>query len=175
MKNEFEAQLTPIGRVIKTVGYKGALIIEAFEGYDAVCENLDKCLIKVNGIWAPFFVTEIKEHGADLEVLLEDIDEKTAKQLTFQEVYVMSKDLPEPDETEEDDALDSWFGFTIVDSQWGIIGVIEELKILPGQELAVVTYKGKHISIPLVEDLIYDLDLENQTIRMNLPEGLLDL
>ena len=53
--------------------------------------------------------------------------------------------------------------------------MIEELKILPGQELAVVTYKEKKISIPLVEDLIYDLDLETQTIRMNLPDGLLDL
>ena len=175
MKNEFESQLTAIGRVIKTVGYKGALIIESFNGYDAVCENLDKCLIRVNGIWAPFFVLEIKDHGADLEVLLEDIDEKTAKQLTFQEIYLMTKDLPELEEDEDDDELDGWLGFTIIDDHWGIIGVIEELKILPGQELAVVTYKEKKISIPLVEDLIYDLDLETQTIRMNLPDGLLDL
>lgn len=148
MKNEFESQLTAIGRVIKTVGYKGALIIESFNGYDAVCENLDKCLIRVNGIWAPFFVLEIKDHGADLEVLLEDIDEKTAKQLTFQEIYVMTKDLPELEEDEDDNELDGWLGFTIIDDHWGIIGVIEELKILPGQELAVVTYKEKNIHSP---------------------------
>ena len=87
----------------------------------------------------------------------------------------MTKDLPELEEDEDDDELDGWLGFTIIDDHWGIIGVIEELKILPGQELAVVTYKEKKISIPLVEDLIYDLDLETQTIRMNLPDGLLDL
>lgn len=79
------------------------------------------------------FVLEIKDHGADLEVLLEDIDEKTAKQLTFQEIYVMTKDLPELEEDEDDDELDGWLGFTIIDDHWGIIGVIEELKILPGQ------------------------------------------
>jgi len=41
--------------------------------------------------------------------------------------------------------------------------------------LVVVTETGYEHMIPLVEDFIVDFDEKNQTLKLDLPDGLLDL
>jgi 16S rRNA processing protein RimM len=41
--------------------------------------------------------------------------------------------------------------------------------------VAVVPYKFKEIMFPLNDDLIVEIDEENGTLKVDLPEGLIDL
>ena len=59
MNTVTEDELISIGQVIKTIGYKGNILVRPFEGYEETWENLKKCIIRVNGILAPFFIEKI--------------------------------------------------------------------------------------------------------------------
>ena len=43
------------------------------------------------------------------------------------------------------------------------------------QWLAKLTYEGKEVLVPLIEQMILDVNVRNKFIRMDLPEGLLEL
>lgn len=177
MEPGFADQLIPVGSILKTVGYQGALLIDTYPDFDLTWDHMDQCLIRVDGVWAPFFIVS-KEHKQDgLLVLFEDLgDNKLAKSLIHEEIFVLKTQvIIGQDNTEDKDEIEGWLGFTIYDIDTSFSGVIEELEELPSQLLAHVTYEGKRIVIPLADELIIELDPEKKTVKMDLPQGLLDL
>ncbi|MEM6699798.1 MAG: hypothetical protein AAF599_15455 [Bacteroidota bacterium] len=56
-----------------------------------------------------------------------------------------------------------------------MIGVIEEVIEMPQQEMAVINYKDKEVLIPMNEDFILEILEEEKILKVELPEGLLDL
>jgi 16S rRNA processing protein RimM len=68
-----------------------------------------------------------------------------------------------------------WIGFNIVDKERGSVGAIEDVMQTGHQWLAKVTYEGKEVLIPLIDQMILDINVRNKFIRMELPEGLLDI
>ena len=69
-----------------------------------------------------------------------------------------------------------WEGYTIQSINGEVIGAVEEV-IENNMQLilVVVTETGYEHMIPLVEDFIVDFDEKNQTLKLDLPDGLLDL
>ena len=69
--------------------------------------------------------------------------------------------------------LDGW---TVMDRNTGIVGQVETVICNPGQDLLQVARpEGGECLIPLVEDLINDIDEDRCEIIMDLPKGILDL
>lgn len=66
-------------------------------------------------------------------------------------------------------------GFIIEDSRHGRIGEIQAVFETPGQVIASVRYRGKEVLIPLAENIITRIDMSVKTIKVNLPEGLLEV
>lgn len=63
-----------------------------------------------------------------------------------------------------------------VQANGGEIGVVDDiLEIQPGQTLVLRSDSGREILIPFVKELIEEVDLATRTLRLRLPEGLLDL
>ena len=56
-----------------------------------------------------------------------------------------------------------------------LIGVVEEIVKLPGQDLLSVNKDGKEVLIPMVKQIIVSIDVQTKTIVVNPPEGLLDV
>lgn len=177
MENSFEAGLRPVGVIRKTTGYQGKVLVDPYKGYEETWKQLSKCLIRVNGVWAPFFVLQKEERNDGMEVLFDDLDDdKEAKSIVNQEIFVQPQDVlnnETPDEEEDD--ISSWIGFTVSDQVTGFSGQIEDIEEMPTQLLAHIRSGDKEYAIPLVEELIEDLDIKNRTIIMKLPPGLLEL
>ncbi len=175
MATPFSESLLAIGQIAKTIGYKGNVLIDSYPGYEQTWNTLNKCLIKVDGVWAPFFVTSIRSHADLVDVQFEDLpDDKAARVIVQQEVFVFPDQVsPDEDEVEINDS--EWIGFTVIDTEAGQIGEIISVKELPGQDLAIVNYLDRTVSIPLAEELIVDIDLDKKVVILNLPYGLLDL
>lgn len=177
MENSFEAGLCPVGAVRKTTGYQGKVLAEPYSGYEETWKHLSKCLIRVNGVWAPFFVLQKEERKDGIEVLFDDLrDDKEAKSIVNEEIFVQSQDIlnNETQEEEEDD-MAAWIGFTVSDRESGFTGQIEDIEEMPTQLLAHIRSGDKEYVIPFVEELIEDIDIKNRSIIMNLPPGLLEL
>lgn len=75
---------------------------------------------------------------------------------------------------EEEPSL--WDGWMLVDGQEGEIGEIVGLADNPGQALLEVRRSdGSTLLVPVVDEIIRDVDVDSGTVHANLPQGLLDL
>ncbi len=63
----------------------------------------------------------------------------------------------------------------IIDKNFGEVGKIERIEEMPGNDMFVVKRGEKEVLLPVVEDLIIEIDDELKTITYNAPEGLIEI
>ena len=56
-----------------------------------------------------------------------------------------------------------------------LIGTVDEIVKLPGQDLLSVSKSGDQVLIPMVKQIIIEIDVSAKKIVVNPPEGLLDV
>lgn len=56
-----------------------------------------------------------------------------------------------------------------------LIGAVKEIVKLPGQDLLSISRAGKQVLIPMVKQIIIEIDVLAKKIVVNPPEGLLDV
>ena len=66
-------------------------------------------------------------------------------------------------------------GFKVIDKKKGDIGIVAEIIEKQMQDLLEIHYNDKQILIPVDKSIIKKIDIENKTIHINAPEGLIDL
>lgn len=160
-----------IGRIGKAHGVKGEV---SFNFDDDVFDRVEAeyLILEVDGILVPFFMEEYRfRSDSTALVKFEDIDtQERARELTNCDVY-FPRDLA--DDEEEVLTYSFLVGFDIIDANTdkkvGTIASIDESTLNILFELEDGTL------IPASEELITDIDKNNKTITIALPEGILDL
>lgn len=163
-----------IGYFTKTKGLKGELqLYFEFDAYEDL--ELDVVFADVNGKMVPFFVEKHKLYPNNTGLFyFEDLDHiDKAQALVKKKVYMPLSKMPERDEA--DFTYEDLVGFTVTDETHGELGEILEVNEYPQQFVATVLYKEKEILFPLNEDMIVEIDEDEKTLLVDLPEGLLDL
>lgn len=163
-----------IGYITKTKGLKGELqIFFEFEDYQQL--DLDVLFIELNGKLVPFFIASNKlyENSTGL-FYLDDIDHiDKAKPLLKKKIYLpLSK---KPEKNEDEFYFTDLKGFVAVDEILGELGEIISVNEYSQQFVATVKYKEKEVLFPLSEDFIIDINAEDKTLVLSLPDGLLDI
>jgi len=159
---------------VATHGLKGSLVLSHIAGESNWLREGDAIFVSLHkDSFIPFFVAEAKGANAGEYILnLEDINEvEPAKMLIGKDVFIKDEivnKLP-------DDSPLLWIGFNIVDKEKGGIGKIEDVVQTGHQWLGKLTYEGREVLIPLIDQLIIEVNRRNKFIRMDLPEGLLSL
>lgn len=160
-----------IGRLGKPHGVSGEV---SFQFDDDVFDrtDCDYLLLSIEGILVPFYIEEYRFHGSETALVkFCDIDtQQRAAELTGCDVY-FPRNL-----ADGNDGLQSWariVGYMILDinngeRKVGRIASVDDSTINLLFELEDGTL------IPASEDLIAGIDPQSQTIRMKLPEGLVE-
>ena len=160
-----------LGRLGKAHGIKGEVSLQ-FD--DDVFDRVDAeyLVLDVEGILVPFFMEEYR-FRSDTVALVKfcDVDtQQRASELTGCDVY-FPRALA--DEDEEHVSYAMLVGFDIVDvrtgNKVGTIAAIDDATV----NLLFELEDGR--LIPASDDLISDIDMKQGEIRMNIPEGLLEL
>lgn len=160
-----------IGRLGKAHGIKGEV---SFQFDDDIFDRVDAeyLVLEVEGILVPFFMEEYR-FRSDTVALVKfcDVDtQQRASELTGCEVY-FPRALA--DEDEDNVSLAMLVGFDIIDagtgSKVGTIAAVDDTTV----NLLFELEDGR--LIPASDDLISDIDMKQGKIRMNIPEGLLEL
>ena len=127
-----------------------------------------------NRSYIPYFIEEQKEVANDTVLLRldETATVEEAKMLAGKNVYIETDQMQKLNPKGISSDL---VGFVVTDSAHGVLGVIETLFETPGQVLATIHYKNKEVIIPLIDATIRSIDIATKTVRVNLPEGLLDV
>lgn len=163
-----------IGYITKTKGLKGE--VQLYFEFDAY-ENLDLDVVfaDMNGKMVPFFVESHKLYPNSTGLFyFDDIDHiDKAQVLVKKKMYLPLTKMPE--RGEDDFTYNDLKGYIVSDETQGELGEILEVNEYPQQFVATVLYQEKEVLFPLNEDMIVEIDEEEKTLLVNLPEGLLDL
>ena len=160
-----------IGRIGKAHGVKGEV---SFNFDDDVFDRVDAeyLILEVDGIMVPFFMEEYRfRSDSTALVKFEDIDtQDRARELTNCDVY-FPRDLA--DDEEEVLTYSFLVGFDIIEASTGKkVGTIASID---ESTLNILFELEDGMLIPASEELITDIDKDNKTITIALPEGILDL
>jgi 16S rRNA processing protein RimM len=66
-------------------------------------------------------------------------------------------------------------GCQVIQLDGVLIGTVDEIVKSPGQDLLSVASAGKQVLIPMVKQIIVEIDVVTKKIVVNPPEGLLDV
>lgn len=163
-----------IGKIVATHGVQGDMVIKHVVGNSKWLKKEEVLFLELRKeSYIPFFTSDIRGINDDEYIIrLEDIlNVEEAKKLVGKEVYVKEEVLK--DHAEDTPLL--WKGFNLVDKNKGSLGPIEEVMEVGPQWLAKITYQGKEVLIPLAEDFLIEINMKNKFVRIELPEGLIEV
>ena len=135
--------------------------------------------IEIEGLKVPFQIRKLEHHHKPLIAFADVHTEPHAQALSSQWMFVIPEDFPgakispaQPVEMHYGFLV----GFQVTLKAYDKIGTVLRVEPYPGQEMAFVRFDSEdEIMIPLVENLIHDLKVEQKRICFDLPKGMLTL
>ena len=164
-----------LGTVVAKYSFKGEVLIKLDTDDPETYLSLQSFLLEDKSCLIPYFTTKVQFHKSQLlRVSLEGINsEKQADMIIGKSVYLPLDQLPKLDDDQF--YFHEIIGFKVIDSVQGPIGIITGVNDASSQVLLEVEHNDKQILIPLVDELIQQLDKQKKQIYLSIPEGLLDL
>ena len=158
-----------IGQVLKSNGRDGELLV-SFSGIAPEEIDLEEpVFIELDGLPVPFYFEAFSQRGNSRALVrltgvhnLTDADELAGA------VLYAEDDLYE----DEEEDLTGW---TVLDADGTKVGTVSAHEDIPGNPCIWVETGHGECLLPLREELVLDVDETKQTLRMEIPEGLLDL
>lgn len=167
-----------VGRVVKAHGIGGEIVVEIrTDDPDArfAPGNALRGKASRGGGERDFVVESAREHGGRLLVRLAGITDRDAADALRGTLFVVdSDDLPPIDEADTyyDHELEGLHVRTITGRDVGVVA--EVLHTAAGELLAVRRESGEAL-VPFVTAIVTSVSLDDGTIEIDPPEGLLDL
>ncbi|MBS1622971.1 MAG: 16S rRNA processing protein RimM [Bacteroidetes bacterium] len=161
-----------VGILRKPHGLSGAFNFSLTRELKSVKKHPAHFFIEGKGGFIPYFIVsfDLKDMFTGL-LTFEDIDSvEKAKQMTGCELYLDEKTVGSLFKKDQDD-----YGFLIGYQAWDgerALGTVAAIEEMPGQVLAVIDMAGEEVMVPLVDDLVAEVDKRKKKIVFELPEGL---
>lgn len=164
-----------VGRIGKAHGIRGEVTVEVRTDEPFV-RFAPESVLYVAGTDDVMRVESMRPHGGGLLIGFEGINDRNAAEDvrgTLLEVERPAGQLPEdPDEFYDSDLV----GCSVRDAQGAQLGTVHEVVHLPAQDLlAITTASGHEWLLPMVRELVVDVDLSKRVITAAPPEGLVDM
>jgi 16S rRNA processing protein RimM len=164
-----------VGRLIRPRGNRGELIAEIYSSQPGRAEKLKEVLLDKDGRRRPFAVEEVWVHDGKPVfkfAAIDCIDQAAEWAGADMLVPEAERARPEPGEYTHADLI----GCSVVAvgrSEIGRVTGIEEYGGVP--LLKVKADDGREILVPFAKAICREIDVEGKTIRVEPPEGLLEL
>ncbi len=164
-----------VGKIVKKFSFKGVLLVKLDTDNPEEFIDMESVFVDLNGTLIPFFIEELALHKSELlRVQFEDVyDEQTADSLIGCDLYLPLNLLPKL--TGNKFYYHEIIGFTVMDQTHGNIGQITGVNDQTAQALFKISYQGKEILIPVIDEFILSVDRAHKTITVKTPDGLLEL
>ncbi|MFH0865709.1 MAG: ribosome maturation factor RimM [Bacteroidota bacterium] len=162
------------GKIIKTHGYKGELIISVSDVIPDISDKTEFVFVEIEGLLVPFFFESCMGSGNTLNIKFEDVDnEESSRRLCGCNLWLPDIFLSEKSKNHLE--LPDLSGYKVIDKVKGETGTLIKIIEMPQQQLLQINFQNKEILIPVAEEIITRVDKKNKIIFINVPEGLIDL
>jgi 16S rRNA processing protein RimM len=122
-------------------------------------------------------LSKVRSHKQGYLILFESVnDRNSAEEIRGWKFYIPADQAAVPEEG-------CYFhfqliGLSVLDESGDVIGQVTLVIENPGQDILEIklgSLDGKQVLVPLVEEIVREVDLEAGTLTVALPEGLLDI
>jgi 16S rRNA processing protein RimM len=164
-----------LGKIVKKYSFKGELLAKLDTDEPELYDTLDAIFVDLKGQLVPFFIENSQLHKSNLlRLKLEDVsNEGDADALLKCDLYLPLDLLPPLKGNKF--YFHEVIGFKIRDKSFGEVGIIKAVNDTTAQALFEVDRDGTELLIPMHDEFILELNREEKTILMDLPDGLIDL
>ncbi|HMB62844.1 MAG TPA: ribosome maturation factor RimM [Eudoraea sp.] len=164
-----------LGRIVSKYSFRGEVLVKLDTDDPEIYDNMESVLVSLGNNLVPFFIGKCRLHKSNLlRIQFEEInDEKGADRILGSELYLPLEHLPELSGSQF--YYHEVIGFALQDRYHGHIGIITAVNDSASQALFEAEKDGKHLLIPINDDIITKVDREEKVIYVTTPEGLVDL
>jgi 16S rRNA processing protein RimM len=163
-----------LGYVIKPHGLKGEVSVLLDVDFPEDYKEMESVFLDIDQKLVPFFISAISINRDKAVIKFEDITTpEQAMSLKGRELYLPESTLPEMEADQF--YFHEVIGYSVTDQTSGRLGVITNVYESGKQDLLAVDHQGIEILIPLIDEIVLEVNRENKEVLVNLPEGLLDI
>lgn len=163
-----------LGRITKTHGLAGNVILKLDTDQPEFYNKIESVFIDINGLLVPFFI-EKQQWSKDNSkiVTFKNASLAMAEQTVNKDVYMPLSTLPELSGNQF--YYHEVLGFEVQDENGVSFGKIKAVNDQTAQHYFMLDLNGKEVITPIIKDWILDVNRDSKTIKMQLPEGLLEV
>ncbi len=163
-----------LGKITRKHGLQGNVILKLDTDQPELYEKLKGLFLEINGLLVPFFVDKQQWSKTDSKILsFKNASEALVEQAVGKNVYLPLSTLPEL--TGNKFYYHEVLGFEVRDTEETSFGKIVAINDQTAQPLFILDRDGKEIIIPIIKDWILNVDRSEKRLKMELPEGLLEV
>lgn len=165
-------QCVEIGTISRPHGKDGEVLVSAKNIDYEDFQDLKYVFFRLQERLVPFFIESVTIKSNSLFVKFEDISTmEKAEQYCSTRLYIETDGDAETDESDDDIV-----GFTVFDSGTKqSVGVVREIIAYSmNVVLDVARPDGTSVLLPFADDLLVELNEEQKTLVLRIPEGLLE-
>lgn len=163
-----------VGKIINTHGLRGDVKIVTWTDYPEDFEEIEKVYIKRKTGDEVLNITNVKYQKNNIIVKFKEIaDINEAEKYKNLVVYADREDLPELEEGAH--YIADLIGLTVVDEEGEVIGELVDVFNTGANDIYDVKRSGKkNLLLPVIDEVVKDIDLESKKITVHVMEGLDD-
>ena len=171
-------RLIVVGRLIRARGNRGELLGEIYSSHPGRAERLKQVILESSGRRRPSDIEEVWNHDGRPVFKFAGIDSiSDAEVWAGADILVPESERAQPEAGEYSHA--DLIGCSVVSGS-GLeltgIGVVKGVEEYGGPPLLKVeALDGREVLVPFVTSICREIDVVAKVIRVELPEGLLDL
>ncbi len=162
-----------LGRIAKPFSYKGELILffDVDEPSDYL--DLDFVYIEINKRLVKYEIESLRPHANKVVARFKDVTVEESNVLIGKDLYLPLDRLPKLEGNKF--YFHEVIGFNVIDEEKGNIGTIREIYDNMTQPIMAIDFGEKEILIPLIDEVIKQVDRSNKAIHIKAPQGLIDI
>ncbi len=161
-----------IGKIAKPQGNKGEVIVNIETDFPSRFFESEFLLVKTEEETIKLKVLNARNHKGRVVLKFEGYNSiNDAETLRGAEIII-----PESEKTEEEDFFyyHELEGINVETLEGEKLGTVQSILVIDGNHdvLEVKNEKGQDILIPFIKEICVDVDVENNVIKVDMPEGL---
>lgn len=168
-----KTQMLEVGKIVNTHGLKGEMKIVPWTDTPDIYEDLKFVYCEMSSKIEKLEIRSVKYQKENLIVKFKNINfVDEAEKYKGTVLYAMRDDLGELEEGVY--YIQDLIGLDVVTDDGSTLGVLSDVLSLPANDVYVVKMpNGKECLLPVIDEVILDIDLEKKVVTVHVLEGLL--
>ena len=165
--------LKEIGHFSRLHGYSGRLVISFINETPSILTKKITIWLNISGIMTPYKIQEIQQLNKNKLVLtLLNVNKDKAEELKNKSVFINPKDV---DLTEEKFDKNNITGYDLFSNEEENLGKVSAVIKIKNNNLIQIYINETEVLLPFSEKTILVLDHSKKQIKLDIPDGLIEL